>query len=69
MGKKYRCQESLRNAEQKWLPLTRKSGSPSRNKLSLAGTFFKNWIPSNFNNVFTSRKKILKSVSISWSKT
>ena len=46
------CQKSVTNGEKNWLPLARKSVSPSKNKLSLAGIVFKNWIPSNFSNGF-----------------
>ena len=52
-GKKnYHYQKSLRNVEEKWLPLARKLVSPSKNKLCLARIFSKNWIPSNLNNGF-----------------
>ena len=51
-----------------WLPGARKSVFPGKNKLSLAGILFKNWIPSNFNNGFHQQKKVLKSVSISLGK-
>ena len=45
--------KSLREIEKKkWLPLARKLVSSSKNKLSLAGIFLKNWISSNFNNGF-----------------
>ena len=47
---------SLLRVSEKWrkkrLPLTRKLVSPSKNKLFLAGIFFKNWIPPNFKNGF-----------------
>ena len=54
-------QRVSKKCRKKWLLLARKLVSPSKNKLSPAGIFFKNWI-------FTSRKEVLKSVSISRSK-
>ena len=46
------CHWSVTKREKNCLPLARKSVTPSKIKLSLARIFFKNWIPSNFNNGF-----------------
>ena len=58
--KYYHCQKSVTNEEKNCLPLATKSVSPSKNKLSLRGIFFKNWTPSNFNNDFHQQKESSK---------
>ena len=50
--KSYEWWVSLKNGEKKWFPLARRSVSSNRNKLPLAGVFFKNWTLPNFNNGF-----------------
>ena len=55
--------------EKKWPPLAERFVSLSRNKLFLAGIFFKNWIPPNFSNGFHYQKESSNSVSISRDKT